>query len=344
MLGRRTGLAFVSALGGAYMSRVVGFVGSLLTLIMVQIIGLSAFELEGIVDQPPSETAVRVSFAAPPDVNVNSENRDCEQHQDKVRIRKVAFCRVQLEAGATPPPARAGLLRYRVLVEAGLEDQARGFADRVDAILGLDTGWARNGIRFARVVKDYDFTVVLATPNAVDRLCRPLRTRGWLSCAMWRTAVINAVRWREGAKTWGDDVLGYHHYLVNHEVGHVLGLRHLKCPEAGAPAPIMLQQTIFLKGCSANGVATPTDVRHLMALMPRIRRRFDSLRQIGATKVASTKQRTRRHQRKRVRKTRRRTRSVRRAKRRRTASASKAQPSASASAAEMPRWKRRLLQ
>lgn len=340
MLGRRTGLAFVSAWGGAYMSRVVGFVGSLLTLIMVQINSASAFELEGIVDQPPSETAVRISFAAPADAIGTSEKHGCMEQQDRVHIRKVAFCRVQLEAGATPPPASPGLLRYRVLVEAGLEDRARGFAGRVDTILGLDTGWARNGIRFTRAVQGYDFTVVLATPQAVDRLCRPLRTQGWLSCAMWRTAVINAVRWREGAKTWGGDVLGYHHYLINHEVGHVLGLRHLKCPGAGAPAPIMLQQTIFLKGCSPNGVATPTDVRMLTAAMPRIRRRFASLRAAGAAKADRVKQRTRRYRRKRVRKSRRRTRSARRTSRRRTASAVKAKSSAPVT----PRWKRRLLQ
>lgn len=345
MLDRRTGLAFVSAWGGAFMIRMFGFVGSLLTLIMMQISTLSAFELEGIVDQPPRVSAVRVSFAVPTSGTIVPEKRDCLQRQHEVRIREVAFCRVRLDAGTQAPSAQPGLLRYRVLVESGLEDRARRFADRVDTILGLDTGWARNGIRFARVVEGYDFTVVLARPGSVDRLCRPLQTRGWLSCAMWRTAVINAKRWREGAKTWGQDVLGYHHYLVNHEVGHVLGLRHVKCPGAGAPAPIMLQQTIFLKGCLANGAATPTDVRMLMAAMPRIKRRFASLRapgasKPGASKAVRAKQRSRRHRRKRVRKSRRRLRSALWVSQRRTASAAKAKPRVRAT----PRWKRRLLQ
>nr|MCS5684212.1 DUF3152 domain-containing protein [Acidimicrobiales bacterium] len=46
-------------------------------------------------------------------------------------------------------------------------------------------------------------------------------------------------------------------YVVNHEMGHYLGKPHVGCPEPGAPAPTMMQQTYFLKGCTGNAWPYP---------------------------------------------------------------------------------------
>lgn len=290
------------------MVRRIGVVVWLLALNISSMSSVSAVELEGIAVQPPTADTIVGNSAgiASASNGLIPDKWNCAKRAGEVRVRQVTLCWVLPETAVEKPVKTVGVIRYRVLVEKGLDHLARRFADRVNQILGLDTGWARNGIRFAHVAGKYDFTVLLANPGSVDRLCRPLRTRGWLSCAIYRGAVINAKRWQEGAQTWGDDVDGYHHYLINHEVGHVLGLRHLKCPEAGAPAPIMLQQTIFLKGCTANGVATPHDLKSLMRVMPRIRRRFAGYRSLRTARVERSRPRVRRRiRRSRVRKRRR---------------------------------------
>ena len=63
--------------------------------------------------------------------------------------------------------------------------------------------------------------------------------------------------------TWGEDVAGYRLYMVNHEVGHLLGVPHKRCGAQGQPAPVMLQQTISLDGCEPQGWPTGEEISWL---------------------------------------------------------------------------------
>lgn len=144
-------------------------------------------------------------------------------------------------------------VRYRLLIEVGLEDLLPGFVATVGAVLDDPRGWTTAGREFVRVDDHEQFAIVLAKPDTVDRLCKPLNTGGAYSCGRNGRASLNEQRWRHGAATWGDEVDEYRVYMINHEVGHLLGMPHRDCHEQGQPAPVMLQQTMRLDGCTAAG-------------------------------------------------------------------------------------------
>jgi hypothetical protein len=157
--------------------------------------------------------------------------------------------------GARPPSGMSGeVMRYIVEVERGLPFDAEGFAGDVHTILNDERGWGYEGdVRFRRVDGGrVDFRVSLSSADLTDDQCYPLLTRGRVSCWNGTRAVINAERWGTGARTFGDDLLTYREYLINHEVGHALGHGHVSCPAEGDRAPVMVQQTKSLEGCKAN--------------------------------------------------------------------------------------------
>jgi hypothetical protein len=154
-------------------------------------------------------------------------------------------------------------IRYRVLVEQGVELTSAEFVAQVDAALGDPAGWAAAGRSFARVDERAEITVLLARPSTVDRLCKPLATRGRYSCGRGGRAALNLDRWERGSRAWTASLGEYRTYMVNHEVGHLLGIPHADCPAAGEPAPIMQQQTFGLDGCLPSAWPSTAEVDRL---------------------------------------------------------------------------------
>lgn len=147
------------------------------------------------------------------------------------------------------------LFTYRVETEKGSGVDVESFARAVDRTFSHERGWTADGaFRFQRVTDEEPrMTVRLATPETVDKACREvgLDTEGFLSCRSGNVVYLNLNRWAVGVKAVRD--LGvYRNYLVNHEVGHILGRQHEACPGKGKPAPVMQQQTKELDGCTAN--------------------------------------------------------------------------------------------
>lgn len=147
------------------------------------------------------------------------------------------------------------LTTFAVEVEEGLPGDDDDFVDAVEEILGDPRSWGEDGDRSLQRVDgdDADIRVLLAAPDTVDRMCAPLNTNGYVSCANGNRAIINQNRWVSGVDHFDDDLETYRIYLINHEVGHTLGHGHVNCPGDGEPAPVMQQQTLDLQGCEANG-------------------------------------------------------------------------------------------
>lgn len=164
-------------------------------------------------------------------------------------------------AGAGAPYGTAPYRRFAVAVETGIGVDVDELAAFVDSVLADERSWIGDGVTgFERVGSDQpvDFTIVVATPDTVDRLCAPLQTAGRYSCAANGWVALNLHRWMTATPEWPASLDMYRHYLVNHEVGHyVLGPDHPGCPQRGALAPIMMQQTIDLAGCRPNGWVFP---------------------------------------------------------------------------------------
>ncbi|GAA4904518.1 uncharacterized protein DUF3152 [Stackebrandtia albiflava] len=144
------------------------------------------------------------------------------------------------------------LMTYRVAVENGIGEEPDEFAAFVARVLADERGWTAGGDwRFTHSDEDWvGFTIYLVSPATRAELCGSPDT--FTSCRNGDAVVINLERWLLAVEHWDAPLESYREYVVNHEIGHRLGEGHVVCPEAGAPSPVMAQQTLELRGCRAN--------------------------------------------------------------------------------------------
>ena len=193
-------------------------------------------------------------------------------------------------ASSTPPVSRAApshapvVIRYRV-VRHTTDAATVGFVGTVVATLSDARGWQRGDVR---LVPDGQapYVVVLAEPDEAQQRCEPYDVYRKYSCQNGPTVVLNAERWRHATPQWTGTLAAYRQMLVNHEVGHLLGLHHPadpQCPRRGAVARVMAQQSTELNGCRPNPWPLAEEVarlaRHDLPLAPPYRR---SMRSAGA--------------------------------------------------------------
>jgi hypothetical protein len=166
--------------------------------------------------------------------------------------------------GSSPVHGTGPLLRFIVEVEDGIGVAGAPFAEAVEATLADPRSWGNGGrVSFQRVGAaeassgQFDFRVSLVSPGSMETYCPGVGTGGYTSCRYGDRAVINLARWATAVPDYEGDVATYRLYVVNHEVGHVLGNGHQSCPGAGQLAPVMQQQTLGLDGCAKNAWPYP---------------------------------------------------------------------------------------
>ncbi len=141
--------------------------------------------------------------------------------------------------------------RYTLESRGNVHASLDRFAAIGAATLSDIRGWTLNhNIRYVQVSAGPDFRLILASPASVDA-ASPMCSSQW-SCRVGTQILINDVRWRKATPTWPLSRRKYRSYVINHEVGHWLGLGHWSCPKSGATAPVMMQQSKGLGSCSAN--------------------------------------------------------------------------------------------
>lgn len=119
-------------------------------------------------------------------------------------------------------------------------------------------GWTSRGYSFEEVLENEDILIHLSSPRTVLKMCS---VPSDLSCAEMngRRVYLNADRWFHGSTKSKLGIEDYRQYMVTHEVGHILGYDHEKCPCVGCKAPIMMQQTKGIGKCVPNIKVTNKD-------------------------------------------------------------------------------------
>jgi hypothetical protein len=145
---------------------------------------------------------------------------------------------------------------FRVIVDDDVKKkyfihESIQFAFAIMVYLNDPDGWAKHGFFFEPVVEKEDILIRLSSPRTIAEACGIPKN---LSCAeLGGTNVyLNADRWFHGSKKSGQGVEDYRQYMVSHEIGHILGHTHKKCPCVGCKAPIMMQQTKGIGKCVPN--------------------------------------------------------------------------------------------
>lgn len=133
-------------------------------------------------------------------------------------------------------------LRYKVVIHDNIKRSLKNFKKQIHDILTDKRSWK---VKFIQDDINYDFQIILSPATKIGRICK---FKG-LSCTDMLTNIIyiNNYRWTKGSKASKLSLKDYRIYLINHEVGHVLGFGHLE-PIKGKKVPVMNQQTLGLKG------------------------------------------------------------------------------------------------
>jgi hypothetical protein len=184
----------------------------------------------------------------------------------RLTARKEGFRRAVVESRPTVRimhrvPARH-TVTYRIETRGRIVADLGEFAKQAQETYDDPRGWRGAGIAFHRVTSGGSFVLVLSEASQVPTFSSGCSAE-W-SCRVGDYVIINQMRWLHASPMWHEQsrsTRDYRHMVVNHETGHWLGHDHASCPKAGAPAPVMQQQSKGLEGCTPNPWPTAAEWR-----------------------------------------------------------------------------------
>lgn len=152
-------------------------------------------------------------------------------------------------------PTTAVKRTYCTAVKGVPESELPDLVGKLAAAYADTRGWNDGGrIAFEHVDSGCNYTVWLAAPSLMTSfgsICD-----NYYNCQVGNGVVVNNDRWLYATDPWnktGQSLEVYRTLIIDHESGHRLGFRdNPTCPGAGQPAPVMMQQSIDLKGCVFN--------------------------------------------------------------------------------------------
>lgn len=131
----------------------------------------------------------------------------------------------------------------------------------INEVVSDPKGWQRAGYSFSFDKRPDDVTFHI---TSADKLAGLQNCSAQYSCRVGRDIYISQDRWWFGSPSLHIPLVQYQAMIINHELGHLLGIDHWQCYGHGVKAPVMIQQSLGLGGLMPNEWPTEAEIKSLL--------------------------------------------------------------------------------